>query len=72
VDLEYNKMSLEDIGKVPRANGTLLNESTALTVLMEGKEEHSPQPTRREAPCMDKQVPADSSVGEPIPQLELR
>jgi len=38
VDLECNKMSLADIGKVHRANGTTLNKSTALTVFMEGKE----------------------------------
>jgi len=60
VDLECNKMSLEDIGKVPRANGTTLSKSTALTVFMEGKECYSPQPTRREVRCMDKQVQADS------------
>jgi hypothetical protein len=59
VDLECNKMSLADIEKVPRANGTTLNKSTAITVFMEGKEGHRPQPTRREARCMDKQVRAD-------------
>jgi len=59
VDLECNRMSLADIGKVPRANGTTLNKSTALTVFMEGKEGHRPQPIRREARCMDKQFPAD-------------
>jgi len=53
-------MSLTYIGKVPRAKGTTLNRGTALTVFMEGKEGHSPQPTREEARCMDKQVPADS------------
>jgi len=60
MDLECNNMSLTDIGKVPRANGTTLNKSTALRSLwtVEG---HTPQPTRREARCMDKQVPADSS-----------
>jgi hypothetical protein len=52
-------MSLADIGKVPRANGTTLNKSTALTVFIEGKERHSPQPTRREARYEYKQVPAD-------------
>ena len=49
VDLECNKMSLADIGKVPRANGSTLKESTAFMVFMEGKEGHSPQPTRRQA-----------------------
>jgi hypothetical protein len=60
VDLECNKMSLTDIGKMPRAKGTTLNTGAALTVFMEGKEGHRPQPTREEARCMDKQVPADS------------
>ena len=59
VDLECNKMSLADIGKVHRANGTTLNKSTALTVFMEGKEGHSLQPTRQQVWCMDKHVPAD-------------
>jgi len=45
VDLECNKMSLTDIGKMPRAKGTKLNTGTALTVFMEGKEGHRPQPT---------------------------
>jgi len=54
-------MSLTDIGEVPRAKGTTPNTGTALTVFMEGKEGHSPQPTRQQARCMDKQVPADSS-----------
>jgi len=58
VDLECNKMS--QTGKLPRANGTKLNKGTALTVFMEGKEGHSPQPTREEARCIDKQVPADA------------
>ena len=62
MDLECNKVSLTDIGKVPRAKGTTLNKGTALTVFMEGKEGHSPQPTREEAWCMDKQVPADSPL----------
>ena len=53
-------MSLSDIGKVPRANGTTLNTGTALTIFLEGKEGHSPQPTQREARGMDKQVLADS------------
>ena len=33
VDLQCNKMSLADIGKVPRANGKTLKESTALRSL---------------------------------------
>jgi len=60
VDLECNKMSLTDIGKMPRAKGTTLNTGTALTVFMEVKEGQSPQPTRQEAQCIDKQVPAGS------------
>jgi hypothetical protein len=49
-----------DIGKVHRANGTTLKESTAFTVLIEGEEGHSPEPTQRETSCMGKQVLADS------------
>ena len=64
-------MSDADIEKVPRANGTTLIKSTAFTFFMEGKEGHSPQPTRREARCMDKQVPDDSPVREALPQLEF-
>jgi len=37
VDLECNKMSDTDIGKVPRASGTTVNTDTALMVFMEGK-----------------------------------
>jgi hypothetical protein len=59
VDLECNKLSLVDNIKVPRANGTMLKKGTALKFFMEGKEGHSPQPTRWEARRMDKQVPAD-------------
>jgi hypothetical protein len=33
VDLKCNKMSLADIGKMPRANGITLKENTTLTVL---------------------------------------
>jgi len=54
VDLECNKLSLTDIGKVPKANGTTLDTGTALAVFIEGKEGHSPQPTRQEARCMEK------------------
>jgi hypothetical protein len=60
VNFEWNKMSLTDIGKAPRAEGTTLNKGTAFTIFLEGKEGHSPQPTRLEAQHMDKQVPADS------------
>jgi len=67
VDLQCNKMSLADIGKVPRANGMTLKESIVLTVFMEDKQGHSTHPTRREARCMDNQVPADSPVTEPLP-----
>jgi len=56
VDIDCNKIH-SHIGKVPRGNGTTLKEITALTVFMEGKEQHSPQPTREAR--MDKQVPAD-------------
>jgi hypothetical protein len=56
--LECNKMSLADIGNVPRANGKTLNKSTALAVFIKVKG-HSPQPTTREARYKNKQVPAD-------------
>ena len=72
VDLECNKMSLANVGNVPRANGTTLNKSTALMVFMEGKEGHSPQPTRRQARWMDKQVPADcprERTSNPVSEL---
>jgi hypothetical protein len=59
LNLECNKMSLADIGKVPRANDKTFNKTTALVVFMEGKKRHSSQPTRREARYDDKQVPAD-------------
>ena len=68
MDLECNEMSLTDTGKMPRAKGTTLNTGAALTVFMEGKEGHSPQPTRQEARCMDKRVPA---AKEPLTQLKL-
>jgi len=71
VHLECKKMSLTDIGKVPRAKDMTLNTGTALTVFMEDKEGHSPQPTREEVRCMDKQVPADSPARELLTQLEL-
>ena len=46
VDLECSKMSLTDIGKVPRAKGTTLNTGTALTFFMDGRgTQPSPQPT---------------------------
>jgi hypothetical protein len=54
VNLECNKMLLTGIGKAPRADGTTLNKGTAFTIFLEGKEGHSPQPTRQEAQCMDK------------------
>jgi hypothetical protein len=52
-------MSLTDIGKVPRAEGRTPNIGFAFTIFVEGKEGHSPQPTRREARRTDKQVPVD-------------
>jgi hypothetical protein len=52
-------MSPADIGKAPRADGATLNKGTAFTNFLEGKEGHSPQPTRREVQCTNKQVPAD-------------
>ena len=71
VDIDCNKIH-SHIGKVPRGNGTTLKEITALTVFMEGKEGHSPQPTRQEARCMDKQVSQPTPLArEPLTQLEL-
>jgi hypothetical protein len=44
VDLECNKMSLADTGKVPRANGTTLNKSTALRSLWRVKKDTALNP----------------------------
>jgi hypothetical protein len=60
VNFKCNKMSLKDIGRAPRANGTALKKRSAFTIFVEDKEGHSPQPTRREAQRMDKQFPVDS------------
>jgi hypothetical protein len=60
INLECDKMSLTDIGKAPRADGTTLDRGTAFTIFLEGKEGHSPQPIRREVQGTDKQVPAEN------------
>jgi hypothetical protein len=60
VKFKCNKMSLTDIGKAPRAEGRTLNKGSAFTIFVEGKEGHSPQPTRREAQRINKQVLLDS------------
>jgi hypothetical protein len=43
IDFERCKMSLTDVGKLPRTREETLTEHAALTVFVKGKDGHSPQ-----------------------------
>ena len=49
IDCECGKMCLTGIGAVPRAHSGSPTGHTALTVFTQGKEGHSPQPSKMEA-----------------------
>ena len=60
IDFECGKMSFTGIGAVPRARSGSPTGHAALTVFMEGKERHSPQPNQKEAWKVDAQLSASS------------
>ena len=49
IDFQCCRMSLADIGRVPRMRKELPTEHAALTVFAKGKKGHSPQPEQKEA-----------------------
>jgi hypothetical protein len=58
IDFQYCKMSLTDIGRVPRTYKESLTGHAALTVFAKGKEGHSPQPEQEETWQTDEQFSA--------------
>jgi hypothetical protein len=48
IDFGCGKLSFSDVGKAPRENSDSDTEREALTVFVQGKEGHSPQPCLRE------------------------
>ena len=71
VDRECNKMSLTDIGKVPRANGTTLNKGTALRSLWRVKRDTALNPPDGKLGVWTNRSQPTPSARLPLTQLEL-
>jgi len=70
VDLECNKMSLTDIGKVPRANSTTLNTGTALRFLWRVKRDTALNPPDSKLGVWTSRSQPTPLATEPLTKLE--
>jgi len=64
-------MSLTDIGKVPRANGTRLSKDTALMVLWRVKRDTALNPPERKLGVWTSRSQPTPIARKPLTQLEL-
>jgi hypothetical protein len=68
IDFECGKMSFSDISKAPRVLSNTRDDRAVLTIFVQDKEGHSPQPKERAATQMDEQLLASSRRETAEPQ----
>ena len=71
IDFECGKMSFTDISKAPRVHSDTTDEHAVLTVFVQGKEGHSPQPKEKAARQTDEQLQASPRRETTEPQNKI-